>query len=74
MKIHNLPLSLMAAGILIAVPAFAQTAAVQKQKTQEMLLPSDNPGPNPPLKQRTQDGGTLEPSPNPGPNPPYKLR
>ena len=45
-------ITLMATGLLMAAPIFAQTAPVQKQNTQEMLLPSDSPGPNPPLKQR----------------------
>jgi hypothetical protein len=52
MKIVNLSATLMATGLLMAAPTFAQTAPVQKRKTQEMLLPSDSPGPNPPLKQR----------------------
>jgi hypothetical protein len=72
MKIVNLSATLMAAGLLIAAPAFAQTKPADKQKTQEMLVPSPNPGPNPPLKQKTQE--SLAPSPNPGPNLPLKQK
>ena len=35
MQIQYLSAALMAAGLLIAVPAFAQTAPAQKQPTQE---------------------------------------
>jgi hypothetical protein len=35
MKIQNLAAAVMAAGLLMAAPAFAQTTPAQKQKTQE---------------------------------------
>jgi len=61
MKLQYLSAAMMAAGLLTAVPAFAQTTP-QKQKTQEggpsMQGPTGgafNADPN--YKQRTQEGG-----------------
>jgi len=69
MKIFNRSAALLAAGLLIAIPAFAQTSSDQKQKTQDggqTLSPSTFPG-TPATKQRTQDGGqTLSPTTFPG--------
>jgi hypothetical protein len=67
MKTRNLSATLMAFGLLMAAPAFAQTAPVQKQPTQEggssfAPLPNSqpynaNPTGDPNYKQRTQEGG-----------------
>jgi hypothetical protein len=80
MKTHNLCATLMAFGLLVAAPAFAQTTPVQKQPTQEGA-PS-MPGPtggafnaNPNYKQPTQEGGPSMPGPTGGAfnaNPNYK--
>jgi hypothetical protein len=62
--------ALMSVGLLIAAPAFAQTAPPQKQKTQEgapatsencNLAANANPAADPACKQRTQ---SLVPSSN----------
>ena len=69
MKTHNLSAALMSVGLLMAVPAFAQTAPAQKQPTQEggpsMPPPitqpyNANPSGDPNYKQRTQEGGNSE--------------
>jgi hypothetical protein len=67
MKSRNLSGALMAFGLLLAVPAFAQTSPAQKQPTQEGGGPSmptpitqpynANPAGDPNYKQRTQEGG-----------------
>jgi hypothetical protein len=63
MKIRSLSAALMAAGLLMAAPAFAQSTAAQKQPTQEgggSATPCNlvaNPGADPDcknFKQRTQ--------------------
>ena len=63
MNTHSLSATLMALGLLTAVPAFAQTTPAQKQPTQEGGGPSMT-GPtggafnaNPNYKQPTQEGG-----------------
>ena len=57
MKLLNLSATIMAAGLLAAVPAFAQTAA-QKQQTQDGSSPTTvGPG-SAASKQRTQDGNS----------------
>jgi hypothetical protein len=64
MNTRYLSAALMAAGLLVAAPAFAQTTSAQKQPTQEggpsMPMPcglpyNANPGADPDCKQRTQD-------------------
>jgi hypothetical protein len=65
MNVKYLSAALMAAGLLIAAPAFAQTAPVQKQPTQEggsdfaplpCALPYNaNPAADPDCKQQTQN-------------------
>ena len=69
MNIKYLSAALMAAGFLIAAPAFAQTSPASKQPTQEggpsMPMPcglpyNANPSADPDCKQRTQN---LSPSP-----------
>ena len=66
MNVMKLSAVLMAAGMLIAAPAFAQTSAAPKQQTQEggsaSPIPCDrssnpNAAGNPDCKQRTQEGG-----------------
>jgi hypothetical protein len=66
MKSQNLCVALMAVGLLMAAPAFAQTTPARKQPTQEggpsMPLPitqpyNANPSGDPNYKQRTQEGG-----------------
>jgi hypothetical protein len=67
MKTRNLSATLLAFGLLVAAPAFAQTTPAQKQPTQEggPSMPSPitkpfnaNPAGDPNLKQRTQEGGS----------------
>jgi hypothetical protein len=64
MNTRYLIASLMAAGLLVTAPAFAQTAPAQKQPTQEggstypehCSLPYNaNPSADPDCKQRTQN-------------------
>jgi hypothetical protein len=63
MNTRNFSGALIAVGLLMAVPAFAQTTP-QKQPTQEggtssMPLPATQPfNADPNYKQRTQEGGT----------------
>jgi hypothetical protein len=73
MKLHTLNATLMAAGLLTAAPAFAQSSNAQKQPTQEgggSGLPCGSPfnasplgDPNYAGKQRTQEGGPSMPGP-----------
>src|SRR5277367_2654725 len=80
MTIQNLSAALMAFGLLTAAPAFAQTAPVQKQPTQEggPSMPGPTGGAfnaNPNYKQPTQEGGPSMPGPTGGAfnaNPNYK--
>jgi hypothetical protein len=66
MKTRNVSAALMAFGLLVAAPAFAQTTPAQKQPTQEggPSMPNPitkpfnaNPAGDPNYKQRTQEGG-----------------
>jgi hypothetical protein len=60
---------LLAAGVLIAAPAFAQSASKQptQSETPSMAAPSGNPSnANPSYKQRTQEGGPSMPGPTGG--------
>jgi hypothetical protein len=72
MKTHHLSATLMAFGLLMAAPAFAQTTTAQVQLAQEggpsMRMPcglpyNANPAGDPNCKQWTQN---LAPTPRPG--------
>jgi hypothetical protein len=81
-KTRNIAAALMAAGLFLAVPAFAQTTPAEKQKTQEggASMPGPTGGAfnaDPNYKQRTQEGGPSMPGPTGGgfnADPNYKQR
>jgi hypothetical protein len=80
MSIRNISAALMAAGLLLAAPAFAETAPAEKQKTQEGApsMPGPAGGPanaDPNYKQKAQEGTPSMPGPAGGPanaDPNYK--
>jgi hypothetical protein len=59
MKSQSLSAALMAAGLFLAAPAFAQTAPTEKQKTQEGAPATPQTASD--YKQKTQEGGSAIP-------------
>jgi hypothetical protein len=56
MKTYNLSAALVSVGLLMAVPAFAQTTPAQKQPTQDGADSAFGHYDDAKLKQKTQDG------------------